>query len=357
MAAYESWREPDRRFVVSGPARPRDLRDLMERPFFALGKIPRQAPIHYRAGYTEVHVIPDGATGMATIWDADVLIWLAGQIVDALNHGLWVSRHVRFTPWRLFADLGWADGAHQYRRFHGALARLAATTVTTTIRNGPNWQEKPFTWVSDVRVSSDDGVALTLPEWFLDTIAEPTRVLTVDPAYFRLRGGVERWLYRIARKHVGRQRGQWLFDTAFLYSKSGSLMQRGDFALALRKIAGNPAFPRYRFAVVVSRGVEYLRIETTAQSTGPVDKPVRCPVAINVDNTVGLRDGIPLDRSENPHITSCRVTEFNGRNLVHNLKSLNRCRESRFFAHRASDRTGKRKKAQEAVADRGAGIP
>ncbi|WP_264812603.1 replication initiator protein A, partial [Gluconacetobacter sacchari] len=106
MGGDERWREPDRRFVISGPARPRDLRDLMERPFFALGKIPRYAPIHYRAGYTEVHVIPDGATGMATIWDADVLIWLAGQIVDALNHGLWVSRHVRFTPWRLFADLG-----------------------------------------------------------------------------------------------------------------------------------------------------------------------------------------------------------------------------------------------------------
>ncbi len=57
-----------------GPPR-RDQRDLMERPFFSLAKGRRVAPILYRAGDIEVqvHAVPEH--GMATIWDADVLIW------------------------------------------------------------------------------------------------------------------------------------------------------------------------------------------------------------------------------------------------------------------------------------------
>ena len=32
-------------------------------------------------------------------------------------------------------------------------------------------------------------------------------VLTIDPGYFSLTGGLERWLYRIVRKHAGHQPG------------------------------------------------------------------------------------------------------------------------------------------------------
>ena len=39
--------------------------------------------------------------GMATIWDADVLIWAASQIVEAENLGLTTSRFLRFTPYQL----------------------------------------------------------------------------------------------------------------------------------------------------------------------------------------------------------------------------------------------------------------
>jgi len=38
---------------------------------------------------------------MATIWDADVLIWAASQIVRAENLGLATSRFFRFTPYQL----------------------------------------------------------------------------------------------------------------------------------------------------------------------------------------------------------------------------------------------------------------
>ena len=69
--------------VATGDAPPRDQRDLMERPFFSLAKTPRTKPILYKAADIEVQVFGMPEHGMATIWDADVLIWAASQIVAA----------------------------------------------------------------------------------------------------------------------------------------------------------------------------------------------------------------------------------------------------------------------------------
>ncbi len=92
--------------VATGDAPPRDQRDLMERPFFSLAKTPRSKPILYKAADIEVQVFGMPEHGMATIWDADVLIWAASQIVAAENNGHTTSRFVRFTPYHLCAPSG-----------------------------------------------------------------------------------------------------------------------------------------------------------------------------------------------------------------------------------------------------------
>ncbi|EGG78581.1 replication initiator protein A [Gluconacetobacter entanii] len=296
MPAADSWRQPDRRFVVTGAARPRDVRDLMGRPFFPLGKTPRVIPVDYEARHASVTVSAPDGSGMATIWDADVLLWLTGQIVDALNHDLWVSRHVRFTPWRLFQDLGWATGANEYRRLHGALGRLAATTVATNIRNGADWREKPFTWISDVRISREDGVALTLADWLMEAACDRSRVLSVDPAYFRLGGGLERWLYRLARRHAGRQKEGWCFDLADLHARSGSLTRRRDFAAKIRAIALARTVPGYTFRVISGGKLGVLCAAPTSQSTGTVDNDVKPVVGPAAHHIVG-----PLADSSSDH--------------------------------------------------------
>ncbi|GAN55300.1 replication protein A [Tanticharoenia sakaeratensis NBRC 103193] len=288
-----NWREPDRRFVISGPARPRDLRDLMGLPFFALGRRPHGEALNYRTRHIDISVTPD-ASGMATIRDADILLWLGGQIVDALNHGLWVSRHVRFTPWRLFADLGWADGAHQYRRLQGALMRLSGTHVATSLRNGPDWQERAFTWVSDLRISHEHGVALTLPAWFMEGVCDLSRVLSVDPAYFRLDGGLERWLYRLARRHAGRQTSGWTFGLADLHVRSGSLSPRRRFAAGIAMIVRRQSVPGYTLRIISGRKPPVLRITPTVSSTGSVDNRGSHTVASGTHDTVGPVTEIPL---------------------------------------------------------------
>src|SRR3546814_10671026 len=56
-------------------------------------------PIDFRAGNVTIRVEGTAEHGIATIWDADVLIWAASQIVEAKDAGLRPSRLMRATPY------------------------------------------------------------------------------------------------------------------------------------------------------------------------------------------------------------------------------------------------------------------
>jgi plasmid replication initiation protein len=91
--------------------------------------------------------------GIATIWDADVLIWAASQIVEAKDAGLRPSRLMRATPYEILRFIGRGKSLRDYQRLKAALDRLQSTTVATSIRettggactasrgstNGRNW--------------------------------------------------------------------------------------------------------------------------------------------------------------------------------------------------------------------------
>ena len=68
---------------IPGTVAARDAQDLMAWPFFSLAKSRRTAPIDFRMGATWISVEAVPEHGMATIWDADVLIWAASQLVGA----------------------------------------------------------------------------------------------------------------------------------------------------------------------------------------------------------------------------------------------------------------------------------
>src|SRR5712691_12363570 len=79
----------------------RDQQDLMERPFFSLSKNKRTTPIEYRVGENYIRVTANTEHGLATIWDADVLIWAASQITEAIERGLKTSRFFRLPAYDL----------------------------------------------------------------------------------------------------------------------------------------------------------------------------------------------------------------------------------------------------------------
>ena len=73
----------------------RDQQDLMERPFFSLSKNKRTTPIEYHVGENYIQVTAPDGVGIATIWDADVLIWAASQITEARAEGCKPPRYFR----------------------------------------------------------------------------------------------------------------------------------------------------------------------------------------------------------------------------------------------------------------------
>ena len=236
--------------ALPGDLAPRDAQDLMAYPFFSLAKSKRLAPIDFKAGAVAIRVEAVPEHGMATIWDADVLIWAASQIVEARDHGLRTSRLMAATPYEILTFVGRGTSARDYERLKAGLDRLQATSVATSIRQPSERRRHRFSWINEWKETADahgrpTGVELIVPDWFYAGVLDDALVLTIDRAYFDLTGGLERWLYRLVRKHGGRQVGGWSFDVAHLHLKSGSLSPLKHFAYDLRDIVKRQALPGY----------------------------------------------------------------------------------------------------------------
>ncbi|MFC5386840.1 replication initiator protein A [Aquamicrobium segne] len=312
--------------IAAGDASPRDQRDLMERPFFSLAKSRRTVPILYETSGVRVEVFAVPEHGMATIWDADILIWAAGQIVEAENLDLKTSRFLRFTPYHLLTAIGRETGASDYKLLKAALTRLQSTSIRTTIRNGEHWRRHQFSWVNEWeeltrRDGRVEGMELVLPDWFYRGVIDRSLVLAIDPTYFRLKGGIERWLYRVARKHAGRQPQGWLFDLHHLHEKSGSLARPSDFALQLRRIAARQPLPGYRLGIERNGRREMLRILPALSSTDPVDKAVETFGRSHAKG-FGRSHATPSgDLTQKHQLTLWPETTFRALNLESNNKS------------------------------------
>ena len=229
----------------------RDQRETMERPFFSLAKRPSFTPIEYNVGDVWVEVSANPKFGIATIWDADILIWASTQITEAIDRGLTPSRVVRFHPHNVLKSIRRPTGGEHYRRLRAALDRLTHTAVRTNIRAEGKTKTASFHWLeswtelTDEKTGEPSGMTLTLPDWLFDGILMKGGVLTIHEDYFLLTGGIERWLYRVARKHAGQQEGGWQFTMRQLHEKSGSTSRLSDFAIDVRKVVDADSLPEY----------------------------------------------------------------------------------------------------------------
>lgn len=266
-------------FVPAGSSiAPRDAQELMAWPFFSLAKTKRVTPIDFRMGAVSILVEATAEHGMATIWDADILIWIASQIVEARDAGRSTSRLIAATPYEILAFTGRGKGKASYERLKAALDRLQSTTIATTIRQPSARRRHRFSWINEWKERLDHsgralGIEMIVPGWFYEGVLDAALVLTIDRAYFDLTGGLERWLYRIVRKHGGRQKHGWSFDVAHLHLKSGSLSSLKHFAWDLREIVRRQPLPGYRLAIEHSLGRE--RLQFAAVPANPIDEAMR----------------------------------------------------------------------------------
>lgn len=158
-----------------------------------------------------------------------------------------------------------------------------------------------------------EGMEFVLPEWFYNSVLDRSLVLTIDPDYFRLTGGIERWLYRVARKHAGHQPHGWMFEVAHLHQKSGSMARPSDFTLDLRRIAARQPLPGYRLKILREDRRELLQIRPENLSTVPVD---------NIVDTVGTSGAaLSAHQAHEPQLSLWNEKQNPTANLESNIDS------------------------------------
>lgn len=227
---------------------------MMERPFFSISKRKRNKPIEYKSpdGAMYIKVTSHPEHGMATIWDADILIWCISKIMAERERGQNdFSPTIYTTPHELLTGIARGTSGRDYTELMSAIRRLRSTDVETNIRAGRR-RFVAFHYLEQLAgegsepddVNQLKTIALTLPKWIFDGIMN-ANVLTLDREYFLLKGGLERAVYRIVRKHAGVQEGGWLVKVDTLCAKTGSEGSLKKFAFRMRELAKQDDLPGY----------------------------------------------------------------------------------------------------------------
>lgn len=257
----------------------RDQREIMERPFFSLAKSKRLKPIDYKSpdGKTWVHVSGNPDYGMATIWDADVLIYCASMLSDMKRRGINdVPRTIKIMPYDLLRAIDRPTTGRAYELLGQALDRLVSTTVKTNIR-AENRREATFSWLDgwqqivDEKTERSRGMTLELSNWFYEGVMMTGGVLAIDRAYFQLTGGRERWLYKVARKHAGGAgEGGFAISMPTLFEKSGAEGDYRRFKFEMLKIVERNELPGYEVTIEQVEGKREPSIRMRRRSGEPV---------------------------------------------------------------------------------------
>jgi plasmid replication initiation protein len=240
----------------------KDQWQFMEQPYFSVQKRKRIHPIEFESsdGLRAVRIEGIPSLGIATIWDADILIWAASIINDVRAKGGGnVSPTLRATPYDLLKAIGRDVSGKSYRELQAALSRLQSTSIFMSARSTDRLVKIGFNWIDEWRLDEDPcsgkprGVAITLSDRVFQSILAENALLTVDPRYLSLSGGIERALYRVIRKHAGSQRSGWLCRLDLLRQKIGSESSPKEFGRIMRAIIKADKLPEYRINLVSTK--------------------------------------------------------------------------------------------------------
>lgn len=280
----------------------RDNKDVMEYPFLAIQK-GRRKPIEFTSpdGRVRVEIRGDDKFGIANIWDWDLMIYLSAQLNDGLELKAVPSPWIEFPPYDALRYMGKGTGGRQYRELAQTIRRLFSTSVFTTIRlDDTAGSEGGVRWIEEYKIprkfaaneflrNLDDGEPdggrpwrVKLPDWIYNAILRRTGILAVHPDYFRLTGGLERWLYRLARKAVPTEGGSWNFRMETLHKRSGSTRPLRNFALDVRKIAEKNGLPEYGIHVHRKGKNEMVTLYRDQLKIGRVPRAVSIPEHLRI---------------------------------------------------------------------------
>jgi len=269
----------------------RDTRETMERPFFSLAKRKRLKPIEYTSpdGTIYVKVFATPQFGMATIWDADILIWASSTLNNMRNNGCNdLPRTLNFQAYDVLKTIGRDTGGRDYQLLRDALGRLQATTIKTNIRPKGRKKERQFSWIEswsdlvDETTGKSLGMSLTVSDWFYEGILMDGGLLAIDPLYFSISGGRERWLYRVARKHAGAAGPEgFAILLPTLFEKSGAEGTYRRFKFEMLAIADRNDIPGFELRLEAGRIEPAIRMirKSEDHSIAPAPEAARARAA------------------------------------------------------------------------------
>lgn len=237
----------------------RDFTEMMENPFLALSK-KRKNPIIYESpdGTRKIKVTRHTGHFLASIYDWDIVLFIAGKMQEILNKGSDIPPRTMIIPrHELLKSLHRHDGKKEEKDLKASLSRLKMTGIETTIRNEDSRYEAGFgfldSWKYTERKDKKE-IKITLSQWLYDGICAKGALLKVSPNYFYLTSALKRFLYRTARKHVGNQRESWEFTIEKLYEKSGSESEIKVFKNKLKQAVEDDDIPDYSMKWIERNG-------------------------------------------------------------------------------------------------------
>ncbi len=230
----------------------RDISEMMEVPFLALSKN-RKRPIVYEKtnGENTIKVRVSRHTDhfLASIYDWDIVLFVAGKIQKVINDGSDIPPRTIIAPrHEILKALRKHDGKKQELDLNAALYRLQTTTVETTIGNKEYKKGKVFSFLDSWGYTERKDIKeieITISDWLYKIVCAKGALLMVDPDYFSLTSGIKKFLYRTARKHVGIQGNSWEFLIETLYEKSGSERDFRKFKSDLKNAVLENDIPGY----------------------------------------------------------------------------------------------------------------
>jgi plasmid replication initiation protein len=237
---------------------PKNIQDIMAYPYFSLAKRKRVTPIRFESTDIKIEVEGLERVGIANIYDGDFLIWAATQIRRQHQRTGEAPRTVFFTPKQVLKHLGKKVGGENYKQLENALERLKTTYIRTTVRSEHLEKRGGFSWLDDWTTHEDRKTGeplmwtMTLSNWLYQGILQDDNILSLNPAYYLLSGGLEKRLYQIARKHAGVQAWGWALPMEALYAKTGSDEELRFFAHKIRSYSREPQ-PILEYALNVYR--------------------------------------------------------------------------------------------------------
>jgi plasmid replication initiation protein len=242
--------------------------DLMAYPFFSLSKTPSKRPIRFVEANVMVEVRPSDS-GVATIYDKEILIYLASLAIERLERGDSFDGVLTFTAYDFFklAGLSGASGKN-YQRLAGALDRLQGTQVRTTIETGGVSIDGWFSWISEAQViftrdpkgqKRARAFRVRITDWLVRAIAMDGSVLNYDREYFRL-SAIERRLYEIARAGCVRDEPM-IITLPILRERVGVTSPLKKFRQLVAEIARRDTLPSYAIALLEEDRLPLARVK------------------------------------------------------------------------------------------------